>query len=256
MIPPPASNDIALLLHAYADGELDPPAALDMERRLAADPALAVQLSRLQALGQAVQSAAPIERAGPDFARRMRALAAPKPVNAHWRGWAMAASVAGIVLAGGLAWQLRADGPDEAIASVLSGHMRALAAGQPFDIASSDRHTVKPWFDGRLAFAPVVVDMAGEGYPLAGGRVDAISGQIAATMVYRSQNHILSLTEARTAALPARPWGLAPASERNRDGYAVLNFAEGDLTFWLVTDLPLAQARAFVAAWKAKAAAL
>lgn len=256
MNPQSEPDDIALLLHAWADGELDPPAALAMQRRLAADPALAAQLAQLQALGQAVRAAAPIERASPEFARRMASLAAPMPAQARWRGWAMAASVAAILLAGSLLLQLRQDGADEALASVLSGHMRALAAAQPFDIASSDRHTVKPWFDGRLAFAPVVVDLAAEGYPLAGGRVDAISGQIAATMVYRSQNHILSLTEARTAALPARPWGAAPASERSRDGYAVLNFSEGDLTFWLVTDLPLLQARGFVAAWKARAAAL
>ena len=94
MNPQSEPGDIALLLHAYADGELDPPAALAIERRLAADPALAAQLARLQALAQAVRAAAPVERAAPDFARRISALAAPAPATANWRVWAMAASVA------------------------------------------------------------------------------------------------------------------------------------------------------------------
>src|SRR6202000_2989297 len=89
-----------------------------------------------------------------------------------------------------------ADTLNAGLDAAVAGHVRALAAGTPFDVASSDRHTVKPWFAGKVTFAPQVVDLADKGFPLVGGRVDVIDGRTAATLVFRHDKHIVSLTEA------------------------------------------------------------
>lgn len=245
MTPPFDHEDDDILLHAYADGELDAAGALAFERRMAASPALASRCETLRALAHAVRAAAPTERASPQFLRRLT----PAPARFSQPSWlqmAMAACFAALVASGGTFFALQHNQPDEVLASLVSAHMRGLASPVAIDVASSDRHTVKPWFDGRLAFSPQVLDLSGDGFPLLGGRVDAVGGQLAATMVYRYQNHTLTLTQARTAALPATVLDTA----RSRDGYVVLAFSSGDLTCWLVTDLPLPQARSFVLNWQ------
>ena len=115
-----------------------------------------------------------------------------------WR--ALAASVVlAAVLASGSTWYVARTGDDTVVAEeVVSSHLRALLAPQPFDVASSDRHTVKPWFNGRTQQAPRVVDLAGEGFPLAGGRVDVIAGSPVPTLVYRHRQHVISVS-----AIPA-----------------------------------------------------
>ena len=217
---------------------------------MAVEPALAAQYQEIRKLSQTIGSLAP-EHATPLFLHRVEAMFAPPSLqNTSWRRAAMAACVSA-VLASGATWlALRPAPADGAVASVLSAHIRGLASPQPFDIASSDRHNVKPWFDGRLAFSPLVVDLAAQGFPLAGGRMDAVDGQLAATMIYHYQQHTVTLTQARTAPQAARSTAMG---EQSRDGYIIMQFQRGDLTNWLVTDLPPLQARNFIAAWKAAA---
>ena len=149
--------------------------------------------------------------APPALRQRIAAMAAPSvaPRVARaapaWR--AMAASV---VLAAGLGsastWlALRPAIEDTNLAGTLvADHKRGLLSGQPADVASSDRHTVKPWFATRFALAPKVVDLGAQGFPLAGGRIDVIAGAPAPVLVYRHKEHFISLT-----ALPAQ--GSPPA---------------------------------------------
>jgi anti-sigma factor RsiW len=123
--------------------------------------------------------------------------------------------------------------------AVLAGHLRGLAAPQPFDIASSDRHVVKPWFNGRTTIAPDAPDLADQGFPLVGGRIDIVGGAPVPTLVYRKDRHVISVT-----VVPAAD-GAGPGEER-RDGSTIERWRIGDLTYWVVSDLNLRDLRAFV----------
>ncbi len=241
--------DDKILAHAYVDGELDAAGAMAFEQRLGVDATLAAYCSNLSALSLAVRVAAPMERATPELLRRI----APVPASVRQQSWkemAIAACITAILASAVTSLVLQQNRPDETLASLISAHMRGLASPQGIDVVSSDHHTIKPWFDGRLTFSPQVVDLASEGFSLTGGRLDVVSGQMAATMVYRYQNHTLTLTQARTASLPAGFGGSIVQGERSRDGFTVLTFAAADLTCWLVTDLPPPQSRAFVESWQ------
>ena len=133
--------------------------------------------------------------------------------------------------------------------AALAGHLRGLAAGRPFDVESTDRHTVKPWFDGRVSFAPQVIDLADQGFALSGGRIDIINGKPAATSVYRHLLHVISLTQAQGATGPAS----GPSAERQRDGFAILSWSRDGFSYVAVSDLPLADVRGFASAWRTRA---
>jgi len=240
-----------LLLNAYVDGELDPANALEFERRLADDSALANERARIEALRGAMRERLPRETASPALRRRVAALARPRPFAANWRaGWAsMAASVAVAFAAGSLATFV-AIGPGnrEPVSEVLvASHMRALMASQPIDVASSDRHTVKPWFNGKLPQSPRVVDLTAQGFPLVGGRIDVIGLTPAPTLVYRARQHVISLT-----ALPASL--RASGAIRPVDGYNVVEWTDGELAYWAVSDLAAPELGNFAKAFRAGAA--
>jgi anti-sigma factor RsiW len=193
-----AADDDRLWLNAYIDGELDPAHALEFEQRLAADPALAAAHARITALRGAIRDRVPRERASPLLRRRVAALARPQPAPG-WR--ALAAAVAAAFVAGSaLTYVALGPGGSAPVAQdVVASHMRALMASQPIEVASSDRHTVKPWFNGKLPESPRVVDLAAQDFPLVGGRIDVIGLTPAPTLVYRRRLHVISLT-----ALPSK----------------------------------------------------
>jgi anti-sigma factor RsiW len=240
------AHDDRLWLNAYIDGELDPAHVLEFEQRLAADPALAAEQARLVALRGAIRDRVPRERASPQLRRRVAALARPQPVPG-WR--ALAASVAVAFVAGSAATFVAlgpgGQGPVAApVASQLvASHMRSLMASQPIDIASSDRHTVKPWFNGKLPESPRVVDLAPLGFPLVGGRIDVIGLTPVPTLVYRHRLHVISLT-----ALPARLGAVPP---RAIDGYNIVDWTDGDITYWAVSDVSAPDLEDFARAFRA-----
>ena len=255
------SEDDFLALHAYADGELDAAASLRLQRKIAASPALAAQLACIAALQGAIAGAAPVATASAALHSRLEIAAGRTQSRAtgfSWRPVAMAASLVAVLALGApianRLWQV----PDQRVAqslqvaeldSALAGHLRGLAAGRPFDVESTDRHTVKPWFDGRLSFAPQVIDLADQGFALAGGRIDIIFGKPAATSVYRHLLHVISLTQAQVAQGQA----FVPPVERQRDGFAIISWSRDGFSYVAISDLPLADARAFASAWRAKA---
>ena len=240
-----------LLLNAYIDGELDPAHALEFEQRLADDSALADERARIEALRGAMRERLPRETASPALRRRVAALARPQPFAANWRAGraAMAASVAVAFAAGSLATFVAiGSGDREPVSEVLvASHMRAMMASQPIDVASSDRHTVKPWFNGKLPQSPRVVDLAAQGFPLVGGRIDVIGLTPAPTLVYRARQHVISLT-----ALPASL--RASGAIRPIDGYNVVEWTDGPLAYWAVSDLAAPELGNFAKAFRAGAA--
>ena len=119
---------------------------------------------------------------------------------------------------------------------MLSAHLRALAPGHLVDVASTDQHTVKPWFAGKVPFSPIVTDEAAQGFPLVGGRVDFLAGQPAAALVYTRRAHQVNVFEQPDSAAHAD-------SETAIRGYHILAWSSGGMRFWAVSDLNVAELR-------------
>jgi anti-sigma factor RsiW len=236
-------DDPTLLIHAYVDGELDPANALDVERRIAADPALAAERDRVTALRAALNRHFPRESAPASLRKRVEMIGGVRRVEQpSWRALAASIALAAVVGSGATYVAL---GPQQAAAptqvAVLDAHIRAMMAPQAFDVASSDKHTVKPWFNGRLAEAPRVVDLAKDDFPLAGGRVDVVDRAPAATLVYRHRKHLISLVE-----VPARGHADSGPMRHASEGYNIVRWTEGGVTYWAVSDLGAGDLEDFV----------
>lgn len=242
-------DEIRLLIQADLDGELRPAEAARIAAHLERCPRCAETQGDLATLSARVRDEVPSYPASEDFRRALAArlaAATPKPAPRTRRpmllgagfgmGFAVAASLALLFLPIGAA-QL----PDEIVAS----HIRALQPGHLMDVVSTDQHTVKPWFDGRLAFAPPVKDLASIGFPLAGGRLDYLAGRTAAAMIYRRAQHVIDLYAFDGTDLPA---GLVPSG--SRDGYNFIRWTENGMTFWAVSDLNAQEMEQFVRAWR------
>ena len=119
-----------------------------------------------------------------------------------------------------------------------------LAAGR-----ASDRHVVKPWLNGKIDFAPPVVDLADQGFPLAGGRLDYLDGRVIPALVYRRRLHVINLF-----IRPARPAFASPGSRTARNGYSLSRWATGGLEYWAVSDLPPAELDQFSALFRERTA--
>jgi anti-sigma factor RsiW len=243
-------DNVEMQLTAYCDGELDPVAAAEFERRLAADESLRARYSRLMSLQEAVRSL-PLAEVPSDLKARVQArLDAERPNNVtvlrrrNWSFQALAASaVFGAVISGSVMKTIERAGQSDAIASeVVAGHIRGLLAPQPFDIASSDRHTVKPWFTSRLPESPQVPDLAARGFALLGGRVDVIDNNPVATIVYKHAAHTVSLTTLRAGKT---------VPEQTIAGYNVRSWNDGNFTYVAVCDLPSVDLAAFESAFSA-----
>jgi anti-sigma factor RsiW len=130
---------------------------------------------------------------------------------------------------------------------VIAGHVRSLQASHLVDVATSDRHTVKPWFNGKVDFAPPVVDLAAQGFPLAGGRLDYLDHRPVAALVYRRAKHVINLY-----VWPSRP-GERLSGADGREGYRVDYWTAGGLEFWAVSDVAPQDLDAFVRSFRAAA---
>jgi len=243
MTTPAAPEDPTLLIHAYVDGELDPANALEVERRLAADPALAAERDRVTALRAALHRHFPREAAPAALRARVETMAGLRKVERpSWRALAASVALAAVIGSGAtyVAFAPQQPAPPTQVA-VLDAHIRAMMAPQAYDVASSDRHTVKPWFNGRLAEAPRVIDLAQDDFPLVGGRVDVVDRAPAATLVYGHRKHLISLVE-----VPARGQADAAPVRRASDGYNLVRWTEGGVTYWAVSDIGAGDLDTFV----------
>jgi anti-sigma factor RsiW len=252
-----------LMLQAAVDGELDAAGMVAFEARLAGDPALAADYARLTALRAAIAARAPRPKAPDALRARVLALAAPTPRSirlspaALWRFapryGALAASLAiGLLLGADGARLLasRAEVDADARAAV-AGYVRGRLAGQPFDVASSDRHTVKPWFAGKIAGATTVVDLKADGFTLIGGRVDVVGATPVATLIYQRREHQVALSELP----PSLGSGASEPRASTREGYALSEWSDGQRRYVAVSDLPPAELATFADAFRRAAAA-
>jgi anti-sigma factor RsiW len=240
-----------LLLNAYLDGELDPIEATRFEQRLVSDAALNARIETLRALRAALRLDLAEDVPSPELSRRIMSKLNLGP-RADRNSWlALAASfLIGAVLAGATTFgALNYRTSDDVAAEIVSAHIRALMAPQPIDVASSDHHTVKPWFNGKLAFAPTVVDLSAKGFPLVGGRIDVVRVAPVASLVYSHGKHLISLTE-----MPNTRGGPEPLERHLEQGYLALSWSDAGVTYWAVSDAASNELENFAALFRAATA--
>jgi anti-sigma factor RsiW len=255
------------LLHGYIDDELDLATALQMQQHLEDCARCRQELESAQAIRAAVALPGLYQRApvtlGAQLQKAIRAESqamqkgkshdvpqgnpvSPRSFLPRWnRLMTMTALAAALLVAATVIyWPERAPRASQAeIADVLSAHLRSLEADHLFDVASTDQHTVKPWFDGKVEFAPPVVDLASDGFPLVGGRLDYLQGQKVAALVYRRDKHIINLF--------IWPGNAAPETDIV-NGYNLIQFQCNGMICWAVSDLNPAELQRFVDLFKAQ----
>ena len=238
-------RDAVDLVHGYIDGELDLVKCLEIEQHLGACPACKVQFDQVRELGSGIRSHA-VYHAAPPALRARVAAALPREPGSGARAWGWRGTAAALALATllglGFGLALLQPGTEDRLArEVVAGHVRSLMADHLMDIASSDQHTVKPWIAGKLDFSPPVMDLAAQGYPLAGGRLDYLDGRSVMALVYRRHGHVINLFV----------WTQAPEADSgvrsdSRQGYNVAHFTQAGMAFWAVSDLNPEEFKAFV----------
>lgn len=218
-------------LDAYVDRELEPDALRAIRAHLAGCAACRGRVAERQALGRLVRSAPYYSAPDRLRTRIASAHAAKSRVMSRVVTWAAAAAV--VVAVGGGFTLLRSASTrhDVIVEAVVDGHVRSLMADHLFDVQSSDRHTVKPWFLGKLDFSPPVDDLAAIGFPLVGGRLDFLDGRPVAALVYRRQQHTINLFVSTSAAVPE------PLESRTVRGFHVRHWSRDGMSFWAVSDL-------------------
>jgi anti-sigma factor RsiW len=235
-------------LDAYLDGELATGDARELEAHLAQCPECTRFRDGRLELRAAISARVPAFQASDTLRKRVRAalgVAArartPRRFTmwGAWRPLAIAASLA-VVAVG--SWRLALDrAAGETLADdVLASHIRSLMPGHLTDVPSTDQHTVKPWFNGRLDFSPPVYDFSGRGYPLLGGRLDYVDGRAVAALVYGRRQHLINQFLWPAARGPA-----AVPSTSTRQGYHLLHWTTADYSYWVVSDLGLPELRDF-----------
>lgn len=235
------SGHVLHQLEGYLDRELDLAASLEVERHLEACPQCRAEFESLQGLHARVTSEGAYYRAPDTLRKRVRDAARAEAAagglaRLDLRRWlTLAASfvlVAG--LSSGATYLLSRDTGRSALEDqVVSSHVRSLLVENRLtDVSSSDEHTVKPWFNRRLDFAPPVDDWTAQGFPLVGGRLDYLSDRPVAALVYRHRQHFINLFVWPSAG--ARP---SPVEVSSRQGYALVHWSDAAMTYWAVSDL-------------------
>ncbi len=232
-------NQAKSLIEADVDGELELTAHLDLQEHLRACSDCARQADQVRARAQTLRDSLPRHRAPAGLADRIRRElpipAQPRPKGAFpfWHVIGLAASIAVAGLVGFSYGTARARGNrlmDDAIAD----HIRSLQANHLTDVASTDQHTVKPWFVGKLDFSPPVVDLAPDGFPLVGGRLEHFEGHAAAALVFFRRHHAINVF-----VWPAE--AAIGSHESVQAGYHTATWTQGGFNFVAVSEIPAAE---------------
>jgi anti-sigma factor RsiW len=244
-----ACPDREAMLQAYVDNELDAANALAFESHLKACEGCAGRVRLLQDLKARLAEADLNTPAPHQLRQRIDNLIAaevktPRPQRQSLRrGWGWLSAGAMTAVAASLALVQFASPALED--QLIADHVRSLQADHLMDVATSDRHTDKPWFNGKIDFAPVVPELAPQGFPLAGGRLDYADGREVAAIVYRRNAHVINLfvmPAAEHAGLHAPP---------ARSSYSVVQWKQGGLSYWAVSDMERGDVEAFRRAFEA-----
>src|SRR6266545_3983442 len=262
------------LMDGYSDGELDPITSQTIEQHLrecrGCDQAYKTHGSLIRAIGNGI----PYYRAPAELRERiqssLREEIAERPMQNvvrdarqlfrrnqpelrtslwgtpwNWLGLAGLGLATAIIFVAiitpNLVPRLQRPGADQFLATqLIASHVRSLMANHLTDVASSDQHTVKPWLDAKLDFAPPVVDLANEGFPLVGGRLDYLDNRPVAALVYQRRKHFINLF-----VWPGETGAARPAMAMSHQGYQLLHWADSDFNYWAVSDVNANDLQAF-----------
>jgi anti-sigma factor (TIGR02949 family) len=245
-------DEVRPRLDPYIDGEIAEPERALLREHLAECPECGPEAAAIERLREGIRRAAPVYRAPEALRSGIRAAlraeaAARAPAATMAPSWlAYAASILLAVAVGcGGTLLITGERQGDAVANeLIDSHLRSLLGNHLTDVASSDQHTVKPWFAGHSEVAPPAVDLASEGFPLVGGRLDLIAGKPVPALVYRRREHVINLF-----VLPTSRSDLAVTLTRR--GYALRHWNEGDLGLWAVSDAAPAELTEFERVFRA-----
>lgn len=237
--------DIQLLIQADVDGELGPADAARVSWHVERCPDCACLQARLTALSNRVRDEATRFRAPTHLQEAVRKRLPQRRRSLLARPAFATGASAALALAASLALFAVLPRPDTMPDWIVAAHIRALQPDHLVDVVSSEQHTVKPWFAGRLPFAPPVKDLSAEAFFLQGARLDALPGNTAATLVYKRRQHLIDLF--------IWPTGTDERDGRNagvREGYNFVRWQSGGMTFWAVSDLNMKELGDFAGLWR------
>jgi anti-sigma factor RsiW len=239
-------TETEILLHALLDGELDAGHAREVEAHVANCPRCAAQLRAYRELQQAMPAAQLHFTAPMSLRHRVEKALPAAPRRTSSRRSVLKGFVMGTVLSTAMAASLviaviRTDQDERVLSDVTSAHVRSLQGGHLTDVQTSDQHTVKPWFNGKLDIAPPVVDLTAQGFTLLGGRLDYIDGQAVASIVYRRRSHVINLFVAQGGASEGRG-----AKLETMQGFNIRRWSAQGLEFFAISDINGEELQEFV----------
>lgn len=222
---------VARELDPYLDRELDAESSTRVRAHVVGCAACRRELAEREALGRLVRTA-PYYSASDRLRARVLAQTARSTSARRFVAWAAAAALVVSVVGGSSLLRSRLTRGDTIVDEVVNGHVRSLMANHLFDVQSTDQHTVKPWFLGKLDFAPPVVDLAATGFPLVGGRLDYLGGRPVAALVYQRHQHTINVFVS-----PQQDDRSTPTYVGSVRGFHVHHWIRDGMSFWAVSDL-------------------
>ena len=242
------------LLPAYLDQELGISDALAVERHLSSCSECQREFAEQSGVSAQLKKNTAYFKAPAHLAQRIKmSLPGDRSHSTRIKSWnfnwlnagAVMVALLAVVWSGGLYLALPS-AHDRLMEELISSHVRSLQVDHLSDVISSDQHTVKPWFNGKLDFSPPVIDLALQGFPLVGGRLDYLDGRTVAVLVYRHKQHPINLFIRPGADRDATP------QMRGRQGYHLIHWAVGGMDYWVVSDLAANELELFVGALRSQ----
>ncbi|SPP96629.1 MULTISPECIES: anti-sigma factor family protein [Bradyrhizobium] len=237
-------DEARILLHALLDNELDAGHAREVEAHVAGCPNCTVELAAQREMQRVLADTNLRYTAPASLRSRIEASQAQRQQpsrRAVLRGFAMGSAVSALAASGVVAVVLRQDDQQRILSEVVSAHLRSLQAGHLTDVVSTDQHTVKPWFNGKLDVAPPVIDLTAQGFTLVGGRLDYIDARAIGAVVYKRRQHVINLFVSQTASTEHRP-----PKTQSMQGFNCRRWGDRGLNFWAVSDLGADELAEFV----------
>jgi len=237
-------DEAKILLHALIDGELDAGHAREVEAHIAGRASCTAELAAYRTMREAIASA-DLRYTAPASLRQRLDAALPKPSPAPvsnvtplasrrsvLRGFALGSAVSALAATGLFAIVLRNDDQQLIESEIVSAHLRSLQPGHLIDVVSTDQHTVKPWFNGKLDVSPPVIDLTAQGFTLIGGRLDYVDARAIGAVVYKRRAHVINLFVAQTSSMARKP-----AKMETVQGFNIRRWSDRGLNYWAVSDI-------------------